>query len=207
MEVDHVLIAVADLAAAGHEIEVRHGLASSEGGRHLAWGTANRIIPLGDAYLELIAVVDADKAADSAVGRWVASGVSGTLRPLGWAIRIPNLDETARRLNLPVRSGSRVAPAGDKLRWRTAGIDQAAAEPALPFFIEWDPHSRHPGQAAVSHPAGTARISQLVLAADPRRVTEWVGELQLPVVVRPGVSALSAIHISSDAGEIVFGSD
>ena len=56
MELDHVLIAVADLAAAAREIEARHGLASIDGGRHPAWGTANRIVPLGDSYLELVAL-------------------------------------------------------------------------------------------------------------------------------------------------------
>jgi hypothetical protein len=85
MELDHVLIAVVDLAAAGREIEARHGLASIEGGSHPAGGTANRIVPLGDSYLELVAVVDAATAAESAFGRWVASGVSSGPRPLGWA--------------------------------------------------------------------------------------------------------------------------
>ena len=83
MELDHVLIAVADLEAAGGEIEDSHGLASIEGGRHPSWGTANRIVPLGDSYLELIAVVDAAKAAESAFGRWVASGISTLGRSAG----------------------------------------------------------------------------------------------------------------------------
>ena len=65
MELDHVLFAVADLAAAATEFESRYGLASVQGGRHDGWGTANRIVPLGDAYLELLAVVDEDEAASS----------------------------------------------------------------------------------------------------------------------------------------------
>ncbi|HEY8778025.1 MAG TPA: VOC family protein [Gaiellaceae bacterium] len=73
MELDHVLIAVGDLAAAAHEFEVEHGLASIEGGRHPGWGTANRIVPLGKSYLELVAVVDQDEAARSDFGRWVAA--------------------------------------------------------------------------------------------------------------------------------------
>lgn len=74
LHLDHVLVAVPDLNAAGREIEVRHGLSSIEGGRHPAWGTANRIVPLGDSYLELVAVVDAAMAAESVFGRWVMSG-------------------------------------------------------------------------------------------------------------------------------------
>src|SRR5438132_3854521 len=72
LDLDHVLIAVADLASAGREIETRHGLASVEGGRHPGWGTANRIVPLGEAYLELIAVSDEAEAAQSPFGSWVA---------------------------------------------------------------------------------------------------------------------------------------
>jgi hypothetical protein len=48
LELDHVLIAVADLAEAARKIEARHGLASINGGRHPDWGTANRIVPLGE---------------------------------------------------------------------------------------------------------------------------------------------------------------
>jgi Glyoxalase-like domain len=205
-ELDHVLIAVADLAVAGREMEVRHGLASIEGGRHPAWGTANRIVPLGDSYLELVAVVDAAKATENVFGRWVASGVSGSARPLGWAIRTSQLDEIARRLNLAVHAGSRDSPGGEQLRWRSAGIDQAAAEPSFPFFIEWGPLTQRPGQTVIRHPAGAARIASLVLSADSGRLADWLGKHQLSIVVREGMPAVTTIHISSDAGEIVLGS-
>jgi hypothetical protein len=205
IDLDHVLIAVEDLAKAGQEFEVGHGLGSVEGGRHPAWGTANRIIPLGDSYLELIAVIDAALAAESAVGRWVASAVTETARPLGWAVRTSHLDEMARRLDLPISAGSRVTPGGERLGWRAAGMEQAIAEPALPFFIEWAPGTRLPGQADIRHPAGEARISRLVLDEDPNRLTDWLGDHQLPIVVRRGTSAVREIHISSDTGEIVLG--
>ena len=92
MELDHVLLAVTDLAAAGRELQARYGLASVEGGRHPDWGTANRILPLGDSYLELIAVVDQAAAAGSSLGQWVASRASRLGRPLGWAVRTSGLD-------------------------------------------------------------------------------------------------------------------
>src|SRR4051794_22384701 len=73
IELDHVLIAVTDLDAAGREFQSRYGLVSIAGGRHPGWGTANRIVPLGDTYLELVAAVDAAEAAGSPFGRWVAA--------------------------------------------------------------------------------------------------------------------------------------
>jgi hypothetical protein len=207
VELDHVLIAVADLAEAAQEMRLRHGLSSVEGGRHPAWGTANRIVPLGDSYLELVAVVDPARAAMSAFGRWVASGASTTAQPIGWAVRTSQLDEIAQRLDLPVHAGSRTAPGGNELHWRSAGIDEAAAEPSLPFFIQWAPRTLLPGQAHVRHPAGAANISRLVLHADPGRLTGWLRDHQLPiVVVHEGKPAVAAIYVSSEAAEIVISS-
>ena len=40
MELDHVLIPLADLSGAVSEFEGRYGLVSVEGGRHADWGTA-----------------------------------------------------------------------------------------------------------------------------------------------------------------------
>src|SRR5215213_9383959 len=58
LAIDHIVVPVSDLDRAAAEVEARYGLASVEGGRHPAWGTANRIVPLGDAYVELVAVAD-----------------------------------------------------------------------------------------------------------------------------------------------------
>jgi hypothetical protein len=207
VELDHVLIAVTDLAAAARELEARYGLASVEGGRHPAWGTANRIVPLGTSYLELIAVVDQAAAANTSVGRWVAGGASRPGRPLGWAVRTGRLDELARRLGLAVRSGSRVAPSGEVLRWRSAGIDQAAAEPSLPFFIEWGAGTRLPGTTAVAYPAAPAGISRLLLDGDPRRLAGWLGDHGLPIVVRTGRPAVATIILATATGEIVLGAE
>jgi hypothetical protein len=78
VELDHVLIAVSDLATAGQGLEERHGLTSIEGGRHGGLGTANRIVPLVDTYLELVAVVDETEAAGSAFGTgWRAARFPG----------------------------------------------------------------------------------------------------------------------------------
>jgi hypothetical protein len=58
MQIDHVLIAVADLGPSARAFEAKLGVTSVEGGRHPQWGTANRIVPLGDTYLELVSVAD-----------------------------------------------------------------------------------------------------------------------------------------------------
>ena len=205
VELDHVLIAVTDLAAAAREFQARWGLASVEGGRHPDWGTANRIVPLGTSYLELIAVVDQQAAAASSFGQWVARDASPLGRPLGWAVRTGQLDELARRLELRVHGGSRVAPSGELVRWRSAGFEQAAAEPSLPFFIEWAAGVRLPGTTAVTHPATPTGIATLLLEGDPERLADWLGNHTLPIVVRAGSPAVAGIVLSTATGEIVLG--
>ena len=51
-------------------------------------------MPLGDTYLELIAVVDEAEAAASAFARWVLEAEGG-FQPLGWAVRTDDLDAVA----------------------------------------------------------------------------------------------------------------
>jgi hypothetical protein len=175
-------------------LEAEHGLASIPGGRHPGWGTANRIVPLGDAYLELVGVVDEREAAGSPFGRWVAGGTPG--RPLGWAVRTDDLDGVVRRLGLTVTPGSRTLPGGDVLGWRHAGFERAAAEPTLPFFIQWEDAAPFPGKTAISHPVGRIGIERLELNGDAGRLDAWLGEHALPVVVRPGTPGLSAVVFS-----------
>ena len=179
MKLDHVLIAVPDLDA-------EQELVSVEGGRHPGWGTANRIVPLGDAYLELVAVVDGVEAAGNPFGRWVAES-SG---PFAWAVRTDDLDAVAERLGLVIGAGSRARPDGTMLRWRSAGIEQAAAEPLLPFFIQWEEGTVLPGQAG----APQGRLQELRLRGEASHLDDWLGPHDLPVVVaagEPGVDSFA----------------
>jgi Glyoxalase-like domain len=204
VELDHVLIAVADLAAAGRQLEARHGLASIVGGRHPGWGTANRIVPLGDAYLELVAVVDEAEAAQNTFGSWVARAASARAALLGWAVRTADVDQIAGRLGLDVAAGSRVTRDGRLLEWRMAGIAQAAAEPSLPFFIEWGQGTPLPGRTALRQHTAGARIVELKLEGDADRLAAWLGRHRLPITVRPGAPRLKRVVLTGAAGEIVL---
>ena len=206
LHIDHVLIAVADLEAAAREFEVTYGLASLEGGRHPGWGTANRIVPLGESYLELVTVVDAADAAGNDFGRRVAAADAEAGYPmLGWVVRTQELDQVARRLGLRIDPGSRVTPSGDVLQWRSAGLDQPDDEPSLPFFIEWSSGSAFPGHADIVHPAGSAAITRLELAADVGRLQEWLGPHDLPITIHSGTPSLQRLVITTASGETVFG--
>lgn len=199
-----MLVAVTDLAAAAGEMEARHGLSSVQGGRHPGWGTANRIVPLGGTYVELIAVVDPAEAAGSAFGSWVAAAATNEGRPLGWAVRTDDLEDVAGRLGLPIDAKSRKDASGRTLRWRVAGIEAAAAEPSLPFFLEWGDATPFPGRAPVTHPAGEVAIASLELDGDAERVESWLGGESLPISVRAGAPTVARVILSSPDGEFAL---
>src|SRR5713226_7446514 len=84
---DHVLVAVSDLAEGKRRFETEYGLRALEGGRHPGVGTANMIVPLGSAYLELIAVIDAAEAGRAPTGRLISQTISAGRTFATWAVR------------------------------------------------------------------------------------------------------------------------
>ena len=193
--VDHLLIATADLDAAAAAAEGL-GLPVAAGGRHPGWGTANRIVPLGAAYLELVAVVDAAEAATSGFGSWVAAAPPG---PMGWAVRPGDLGATASRLGLHPVPGARAAADGRTLRWRTAGVERAAMEPYLPFFIAWEPGTPFPGAGGAG-----IEVERIGVRGDAGRLAEWLGGAGLPLSVRPGPAAIERIVLRAAAGTVTI---
>jgi Glyoxalase-like domain len=182
--------------------DAHHGLPSVAGGRHPGWGTENRIVPLGDTYLELIAVADEAVASANTFGEWVSSAATPHGRPLGWAVRPDDLDETAARLGLRSQWGERARPDGELVRWRAAGIDEAATQPGVPFFIEWAAQTTFPGAATGDEP--TAAVTRLEIETQPERLAAWLGEHALPIRVSTGERGLTRVVLEAATGEIVL---
>src|SRR6266516_7008688 len=67
--IDHIIIGVNDLKRAEQVFSPKLGLAVSGGGIHPSGGTANRIIVIGDTYLELIAIHNPAEAQQSMLDR------------------------------------------------------------------------------------------------------------------------------------------
>lgn len=187
MQIDHIVIGVGDLDNATAQFEARYGLTAIEGGRHPGWGTANRLVPLGAAYLELVTVVDQAEASNSAFGQWVLTMIQGNSR-CGWAVRTDDLDRTASRLGLEVAQGSRRSQSGQLLHWRIAGVAQAARDSSLPFFIEWGANTPLPGRAVTVHSVGAVALGELTVNGNEQRLHEWLGTRSLPIRVTPGIT-------------------
>jgi Glyoxalase-like domain len=198
--IDHVVLAVADLDRAGERLHREHGLASVAGGTHPRWGTGNRIVPLGDSYVELIAVVDHEVGSSTPLGRaLLASSADGRDRWFSVCLSDTELEATARRLGLEQEAGARRRPDGVELRWRGAGIEDEARDAWLPFFISWDVSADlHPGRTAIRHEVDVTGIASVEIAGDPARLRVWLGPEgdALPIDVSDGDPQVRAVDLS-----------
>ena len=190
LRIDHVLYAVSDLEAGAARFEEDLGLDSIPGGPHPDWGTANRIVPLGPDYLELVGVVDRAKAEASPFGRLVLEAGEGLV---GWSVGTDDLDRVARRLGLEIVRGKRKRPDGVRLTWRAAGIEAAMhSRGALPFFIQWEgPGELHPGG---DHQAA-AGVTWVEVAAQETELRDWLGGAELPVRFASAGAGITAAAI------------
>jgi hypothetical protein len=205
LRIDHPVRVVRDLDRAAERWRREYGLDSAAGGRHVRWGTANRIVPLGDVYVELIAVADPAEVRTSAFGRSVVRLAERGEAWLTFAVATDDLDAHAARLGLPVTEGRRDRPDGAAVRWRSAGVEDARREDWMPFFIEWQVAPElHPGRTRAGHGIRADGISWIEVGGDPARLREWLGGAELPVRVSDASPGLRAVAVSSAAGEVVI---
>jgi hypothetical protein len=215
---DHVLVAVRDLAEAARRFETMYGLRALQGGRHPGVGTANMIIPLGSAYLELIAVVDAEEAKRSPTSRRITRAIEDGRTFATWAVRTDDLDGLRRHLvaaglqPAPIVAGARQRPDGVTLRWRTQLLVPPGDASVLPFVIEWQaPPGQHPAQARVEHPSQARAIRTMRLGdPDPAAASSLVGRLlgdpeRLNVSIeRASASGVAAVEIETRDGLVTI---
>jgi hypothetical protein len=224
VSLDHVLVAVRDLDESARIFEDRYGLHSIPGGRHPGIGTANRIVPLGRTYIELIAVVEPAEATSSPRSLRVARAVALGRTFATWAMRTNDLDNLRAHLASrgyvlpPAALGARARPDGSLLRWRSQELSDAQDD-VLPFIIEWEgPASRHPGRIPVVHKFGASSIRRVVLGdPDP---AEAMSRLELVLGRGPGErgahsgavyevrespwSGVLAIVVATSSGDLVI---
>ncbi len=176
--IDHLVIAVADPDDAAARLERELGLAATGGGRHDALGTFNRLVWLGDTYLELLGVFDRALAERSWIG---APAVEMLERGGGlatWAIATGALAADLAVLRAAgsdlgdSTAGERRRADGALVRWRLAAPTRLGpTEP--PFLIEhdataaeWMPADRAARLALVHPIGGPVRLEVLELAID-----------------------------------------
>ncbi len=184
--IDHLVIACADPDATVADLEREVGLRPGGGGRHEALGTFNRLVWLGDTYLELIGVFDRAVAERSWLGgptvRALDAGGGGLVT---WAVASDDLEADVARLNAgraeltdPI-DGERRRPDGAVVRWRLSR-PRALGPDRPPFLIEHD--------ASAAEWSDADRIER-VAQVHPLGGTVWLTTLELPVAEMPATIA------------------
>ena len=169
--IDHAILAVEDLAAAAALYDTALGLRVSGGGVHPQFGTANRIVVLGDDYLELISVAPGAQP-QGFIGALLASGAHGAA---GYALATEDPDRAAttmRERGLAAEGpapGRLEAEGGFSRGWQTVRLSDPETA-GLPFVIRHEQEGEErrrllAGPSGLApHPLGATHIAALVVA-------------------------------------------
>lgn len=159
LRLDHLAVAAADLEAGIAAVEAALGLRLSPGGQHPLMATHNRLLHLGDVYLEVIAPDPGQPR--PAWPRWFdLDRFSGPPRLTHWVAASDDL--AADIAAAPAGIGAPVALSRGDLRWQMS----VPADGILPFgggfpaLIQWE-GAAHPVQRL---PDRGARLNRLVIA-------------------------------------------
>jgi hypothetical protein len=169
--IDHIIIGVHDLEEAALVFSEKLGLAVSGGGKHPTGGTANRIIVIGDTYIELIAVDARAEAQQSMLERLdMGEGY------LNFALASNDLqaDSTAIRtrdiMTIGPESGSLTTSDGRSRRWLRTDIERPDLAQHYPFLIQHDSSGderrfRLAGwRTPPEHPLGATKVLSTTIA-------------------------------------------
>jgi hypothetical protein len=190
--IDHIAIAVTDPDAAAEELAGFLDMpAGSSGGRHPAWGTRNRLLWLGDTYIELCTVDDPELAPSSWLGK-PALAVQPGPAAIIWARSSEDHENDRQLMNDhgaslgPPIPGERRRPDGRLVRWRLSlPADVALDQPVL---IEHD-----------STAAEWSEADRSERAASPGRLTA----MDLPVEAIEGFVAAGGLQFGRQTIRLV----
>ncbi|MGC1184432.1 MAG: VOC family protein [Candidatus Dormiibacterota bacterium] len=200
------MLATTDLSHGEDQLWRGYGLRAAPGGRHVAWGTANMIIPVGEQYLELVAVTNPELAAASLLGRAVlAAADRDRVTPIAVCLLASDLEPISRRLGTPAETGGRERPDGSQIRWRTVGLERAFGAARLPFYISWEDPLQHPSTIPAEHRIDAREISEVEVGG-PEPIL--AGHLAEPVTaIRPvgGAAGLRSVTLRlADGTEVLI---
>ncbi len=171
--IDHIIIGVHDLDAAATYFGEQLGLRPSGGGVHPSGGTVNRVIVIGETYLELIAVREPQEAQQSMLER-LARGEGYLNMVLG------SNDLAADSAAMRERSVAGIGPTPGQLRsgdgrtrgWLRSDIERPELAQHYPFIIQHDSAGEerrfrlagwaHPPE----HPLGATAVISTTIAVE-----------------------------------------
>jgi hypothetical protein len=176
LALDHIAISAETLEAGAEWVEMALGVPLAGGGKHPHMGTHNRLLSLGDLYLEVIAIDP--EAPKPGHARWFdLDNFQGPPRLTNWICRTDDLD--AALSSAPDTGIATDLSRGD-YRWRFA-IPPTGNLPfndTFPALIQWQ-GDLHPAkslrdhgirltQLEITHPEAPALQAALQGLTDPR---------------------------------------
>lgn len=170
---DHIIIGVQDLVEATRIFSERLGFAVSGGGIHPTGGTANRIIVIGDTYLELLTVDRPDEAQPSLFKR-MAKGEGYLNCVLG------SNDIEAEGAALRERGVSIIGPVAGQLQaadgrsraWSRLDVERPDMAQHYPFIIQHDSTGEERRKRLAGwvtppeHPLGATKVLGATIAVE-----------------------------------------
>jgi len=168
---DHIIIGVNDLEQATTIFSKKLGLVASGGGIHPSGGTANRIIVIGDTYLELITVRTPGKAQQSMLDR-LAKGDGY----LNFVLSSNDIEADSKAM---LRRGVFIiGPAHGQLRsadgrtrgWSRTDVERPDLTQHYPFLIQHDSAGEERrfrlagGAQPPAHPLGAIKVLSTTIA-------------------------------------------
>jgi hypothetical protein len=202
-DLDHLVLAGPDLAAARAWFTELTGVAPAPGGRHAGWGTANELVGLGGAaYLEIIGP-DPEQPAPERPRPFAVDELAAP-RVVTWALRTTDIEATlaaARAAGYdpgdPVPMARRT-PEGGLLEWRLTEprLDRGAG--LVPFVIDW---------GATAHPTArqlpeTPLLDFVLRHPDPATITGPLAALGVDVEVKRGELAGITAVVQGPTGAV-----
>jgi len=136
LQIDHLVVAAETLAEGVTWVETRLGVTMAPGGVHPAMGTHNRLLSLGNIYLEVIAIDPAAPTPDRA--RWFGlDSFRGPPRLTTWVAR--STDLAAALALAPPGSGTPMQLSRGDLAWAISVTDSGTMpfNNAFPALIQW----------------------------------------------------------------------
>lgn len=177
LALDHIAISAATLEEGADWVEMALGVPLAGGGKHPHMGTNNRLLSLGDLYLEVIAIDPSAPKPDHP--RWFSlDRFQGPPRLTNWICRTDNLD--AALAAAPAGTGTATDLSRGDYRWRFAvpATGRLPFDDCHPALIQWQ-GDLHPAKSLrdhgirlaalqITHPRAPALRAALQGLADPR---------------------------------------
>jgi hypothetical protein len=174
MRLDHLSYAAGPegLAACAQRLGARLGAGFRDGGIHPSFGTRNFVLALaGGCYLEVVEALDHPAVDRAPFGRAVRDRTDDGGGWLAWVVSVDDIAPVEHRLSRTAAAGHRRRPDGVDLRWAQIGVNDVAADPQLPYFVQWlTPAAEHPSAGGSS-----VGLQRLEIAGNDQTVETYLG--------------------------------